>query len=181
MRPHLRFLKHDLLVAPVGESTLVLLVGTMGWAAHAPLLFTSLGPTVYELIEKPTSNSARTYNIIVGHFVGLGAGFFGLWVLHAWSSPKVAASGFITSSRLWAGVVAVGLTTLLTLALKAGQPAALSTTLLVSLGSMQSARDAVAIAAAVLIVAAVGAPVRRRRAEAAYQSESVLRGAKVKT
>ena len=181
MRPHLKYLKHDLLVAPVGEGMLVLLAGAIGWAVHAPLLFTSLGPTVYELIERPTSNSARTYNIIVGHLAGLGAGFFGLWLVHAWTTPKVSASGVVASPRLWAAVVAVALTTLVTLALRAGQPASLSTALLVSLGSMQTGRDAVAIAAGVLLIAAVGAPIRRRRARAARQSESLLRGAKVKT
>jgi hypothetical protein len=52
---------------------------------------------------------------------------------------------------------------LLTLILKAGQPAALATTLLVSLGSMQTLRDAVAIAAGVVIITIVGEPVRRFR------------------
>lgn len=158
---------------------MILLVGAIGWATRAPLLFSSLGPTVYEIIEKPTSKTARTYNIIVGHFIGLGAGFFALWVVQAWSSPKIGASGFVASPRLWAAVIAVGLTTLATLALRAGQPASLSTSLLVSLGSMQSGRDAVAIAVAVLIIAAVGAPVRRRRARAGHESNSILRGAKV--
>jgi hypothetical protein len=54
------------------------------------------------------------------------------------------------------------ITTAATLALKASQPASLSTTLLVSLGSMQTMRDAATIAIAVLIIAAVGEPLRRQ-------------------
>ena len=50
---------------------------------------------------------------------------------------------------------------MLTLTLKASQPAALSTTLLVSLGSMQRGRDAVAIIIGVLILTALGDPIRR--------------------
>ncbi len=148
-------------LATLGEGALILAVGAAGWAAHMPLIFTSLGPTAYELVEKPKSPSAKVYNIIVGHFVALGAGFLSLWLLGAWDSPKVATAGFVASPRLWACVISVVITTALTLALKASQPAALSTTLLVSLGSMQRGRDAVAIIIAVLLLTAIGEPIRR--------------------
>jgi hypothetical protein len=146
----------------IGEAGLVLAVGAIGWAAHMPLLFTSLGPTAYEIVEKPKAPSAKTYNIIVGHFVALGVGFFALWVLHAWNAPKVSASGFVAGPRLWAAVLAVAVTTLLTLLLKASQPAALATTLLVALGAMQRTHDAVAIIIGVLILAILGVPIRRQ-------------------
>lgn len=153
----------ELAVASVGEGALILAVAAIGWATHSPLIFASLGPTAYELIEKPHAKSAHTYNVIVGHFVGLGAGFFSLWAVHAWAAPKVASAGFVPGVRMWAAVIAVVLTTLLTLLLRASQPASLSTTLLIALGSMQTARDAVVIAIAVLIVAAIGEPLRRFR------------------
>lgn len=155
--------KTDLLIAPIGEGALILVVAAAGWIIHAPLVFTSLGPTAYELIEKPNAKSARTYNIIAGHFVALAAGYLALWLLHAWSSPKVASAGFVAGPRIWAAVIAVTVTTLVTLAIRASQPASLSTALLVALGSMQTAKDAVAIVAAVLIMAAVGEPLRRLR------------------
>jgi len=150
----------------IGEGGLILAVGAIGWAIHMPLIFTSLGPTAYELVEKPKASSSKTYNIIVGHLWALGAGFFSLWVLAAWGAPKVNAAGFISSPRLWAAVLSVVLTTAGTLLLKASQPAALSTTLLVSLGSMQRGRDALAIALAVVILAAIGDPIRRQFAKA---------------
>lgn len=148
-------------LAVVGEGGLILAVGAAGWAVHLPLLFTSLGPTAYELVEKPNSPSAKAYNIIVGHFVALGAGFLSLWVLRAWNSPKVAMAGFVSSPRLWAAVMAVVITTGVTLALKATQPACLSTTLMVSLGSMQRAQDALAIIIGVLLLTVLGEPYRR--------------------
>lgn len=141
----------------------MLVVAVAGWISRQPLLFASLGPTIYELIEQPRAKSAKTYNVIMGHLVALGAGYFSLWVLHAWAAPKVAMAGFVSAPRMWASVLAVTLTTLLTLALKASQPASLSTTLLVALGSMQSARDAAAIMAAVLMIAVIGEPLRRQR------------------
>ncbi|HEV2399830.1 MAG TPA: HPP family protein [Candidatus Sulfotelmatobacter sp.] len=105
--------------------------------------------------------SAKTYNVIVGHLVGLGAGFLSLWPLGAWNAPKVAMAGFVSSPRLWAAVVAVVITTAVTLALKASQPASLATTLLVALGSMQTRRDAIVIVIGVLLLAALGYPLRR--------------------
>jgi hypothetical protein len=164
--------KIDLVLAPLGEGALILAVAATGWVTQTPLVFTSLGPTAYELIEKPNSRSARTYNVIAGHFVALAAAHLSLWLLHASGSPKVASAGFVPGPRMWAAVVAVTLTTLATLAMHAAQPASLSTTLLVSLGSMQTARDAVAIIAAVLLMAAIGEPLRRWRSMAEPKSPS---------
>jgi len=152
----------NILYASLGEGALILLMGAIALAARRPLIFASLGPTAYELVEKPLAPTARTYNIIAGHIVGLGAGLFSLWLLAAWNAPKVLSTGSVTSARLWAAVLSVVITTAATLSLKASQPASLSTTLLVSLGSMQTTRDAAAIAIAVLIIAAVGEPLRRQ-------------------
>ncbi|MGA9393373.1 MAG: HPP family protein [Candidatus Sulfotelmatobacter sp.] len=118
----------NLIYATLGEGALILVVGAVAWATHLPLLIASLGPTAYELVEKPLAPSARTYNIIAGHMLGLGAGFFSLWAFAAWNSPKVSSADFLTSTRLWAAVLSVVITTATTLALKAGQPASLSTT-----------------------------------------------------
>jgi len=148
-------------LAILSEGGLLFAVGAAGWAIHMPLIFTSLGPTAYELVEKPNAPSARSYNVIVGHFIALGAGFLSLWLLDAWNSPKVAMAGFVASPRIWASVVAVVITTAVTLALRASQPAALSTTLLISLGSMQRGRDAGAIVIGVLLLAVLGEPVKR--------------------
>ncbi len=158
--------KTDLLITPLCEGALILTLAAIGWATRQPLVFTSLGPTAYEIVEKPDSPSARSYNIIAGHVLALGAGFLSLWLLNAWASPKVASAGFVASPRMWAAVIAVVLSALGTLAIRATQPASMSTALLVSLGSMQTARDAVAIVAAVLIIAAIGEPLRRSRSRA---------------
>jgi len=57
----------------------------------------------------------------------------------------------------------MGLTTLVTILLRAPNPAAGSTTLLVALGSFRTGRDAVAVVVGVLIVAIVGDVLRRLR------------------
>ncbi|HEU5336309.1 MAG TPA: HPP family protein [Terriglobales bacterium] len=153
----------DEIWAPVWEAALILIVGITAWAAGQPWLFASLGPTAYEQAEKPHMKSARLYNVLVGHFVALGCGFLGVAIMHAWGAPKVNATTFIPMARLGASVIGVAATTLLCLKLKASQPAALSTTLLVTLGPYDTAMGALWIAVGVVIIAVVGEPVRRMR------------------
>jgi hypothetical protein len=153
----------DLFWATLGEGGLVLAIAAIGWAIHQPLIFASLGPTAYEVVEQPQLRSARTYNIIVGHLIGLGSGFLAVFLLHAWAAPNVISSGIVSGDRVWAVAIAATLTTFVTLLLGAGQPAALATTLLVALGSMQTLRDATAVIAGVLLIALIGEPVRRFR------------------
>jgi HPP family len=154
---------HDVFWATLGEGGLVLAIAAIGWMTGQPLIFASIGPTAYELVEQPQLRSARAYNILVGHLVGLGAGSFAIYVLNAWAAPNVLSAGIVSTQRLWAVALSAAATTLGTLILKAGQPAALATTLLVSLGAMQTRRDAIAIIAGVLIITAIGEPVRRFR------------------
>lgn len=156
-------LREDLFWATLGEGGLVLVMAAIAWATGQPLIFASLGPTAYELVEQPQLRSARTYNIIVGHLIGVGSGFLAIYLCHAWAAPNVISTGIVTPARLGAVTLAATLTTIVTLLAKAGQPAALATTLLVSLGSMQTRHDASAIIAGVLIIAAVGEPMRRFR------------------
>lgn len=155
--------RKDLWIAPLCEGALLLIVGVAGWLSRQPLLFTSLGPTAYELIETPKRRSAQPYSIFVGHLAGVACGFFAVWVTHAWNAPVVSTSG-VTPSRLWAVVIAAALTVLLNLLLRASQPASLSTTLLVALGSMQKPIDAALIMGAVALMILVGEPLRSWRA-----------------
>jgi HPP family len=138
-------------------------MAAIDWATGQPLIFASLGTTAYELVEQPQLRSARGYNIIVGHLIGVGAGFFAVYLCHAWASPNVILSGVVSPARLGAVTLAATLATLATLIVKAGQPAALAATLLVALGSMQTRRDSIAIIAGVLIISAIGEPLRRFR------------------
>lgn len=153
----------ELTTATLGEGALLLVVAAAGWATGQPLIFASLGPTAYELIEKPRDRSARAYNIIVGHFVGLGSGFLALYLTNAWHAPMVGETSAVPAERMWAAVLAAVITTLGTLLLRAAQPAAVATALLVALGSMQAPRDAIVIMAAVLIITVIGEPLRRLR------------------
>lgn len=148
---------------PLLEGGLILLMGAISLAVGRPLLFASLGPTAYEQIEKPELPSARFYNVVVGHWIGMASGFAAVAMLHAWNTPKPMVVNYFVPVRVEVCAIAVALTALFTLWLKAGQPAAYATAILVGLGSLQRPNDAIAIAVAVLILGAVGEPIRRMR------------------
>ncbi len=172
--------RRDLLIAPVGEAALILIVGLAGYLARQPLIFASLGPTAYELIETPHRRSARPYSIFVGHLVGVGVAYLSLFLTGAWRLPAVTSGGE-PFTRVWTSVLAAGLTVLGTLLLRAGQPAAIATSLLISTGIMQRPQDAAIIMGAVILMIAAGEPLRnlrlkaqerRREREAAERTES---------
>lgn len=154
--------KRDLWLAPLCEGVLILVASLAALLSRQPLIFTSLGPTAYELIEQPHRKSARPYNIIAGHSIAVAAGFLSLCVTHAWRVPAVSTRN-IQFPRVEATVLSAALTVLGTLLARATQPAALSTTLLISLGTMQRWTDAAVIMAAVLLMTLVGEPLRHWR------------------
>lgn len=158
-----RWRRWDQTWVPLLEAGLILLMGAVSLALGMPLLFASLGPTAYEQIEKPELPSARFYNVVVGHWIGMGCGFAALALLRAWNAPELLTVGRSGAVRVEACGIAVALTAVSTLLSKAGQPAAYATAMLVALGSMQRARDALSIALAVLILGAIGEPIRRMR------------------
>lgn len=149
----------DLVIAPVCEAALIGIAGLAAWLAHAPLLFASLGPTAYELVETPERKSARPYNVIAGHLIGVLAGLGAAWMTRADLAASVSMSGF-PGLRVWAAVLASAATVLVTLALQAAQPAAIASTLLIALGLMPGWRGGVEIMAAVVLVTLFGEPLR---------------------
>ena len=155
-------LKRDLLIAPIGEGLLIVIVALAGWATQQPLIFASLGPTAYELIETPHRRSAEPYSLVVGHLVGVGAGFFSLWVTRAWWAPPVSSAG-VPLARVGCVVLAAALTVFVNLLIQASQPAATATALLIAAGLLQRPVDAAVMMAAVLLMAFVGEPLRRVR------------------
>jgi hypothetical protein len=146
-----------LILASLCEAGLLLLAGSAAVLLHKPLFFASLGPTAYELTETPERESAKPYNVIVGHFIGVLSGFLALALTNAWMAPVITTST-ISWIRVWATVIATLFTVAGTQLAKATQPAALATTLIVATGSMQSWQDGLSIITAVILLAVVGRP-----------------------
>lgn len=157
----------DLIIAPIGEAVLILIAAGAGFLWHQPLIFASLGPTAYELIETPHRRSAEPYSIFIGHLTGIASAYLSLVLTRAWWAPAVSAQG-VPWPRVEAVVLAAALTTFLTLLLRASQPAAIATSLLVATGIMQAPKDAAVIMGGVVLMLLAGEPLRRVRLR--YQS-----------
>ena len=155
-------MREDTFVAAAYEAGLLSLAAFLGYLFHSPLIFTSLGPTAFEIVETPTRPSAKPYNILMGHAIGIVAGLIGLGISHAWAVPPVSVHG-VPPLRILSVAIAGLLTVIGTLALKATQPASLSTTLLISLGTMQTWHAVLSIVIGVGLMASIGEPIRRIR------------------
>ena len=155
-------MRKDIFIAAAWEAGLLLLAALLSYFLHEPIIFASLAPTIYEMVEMPKQPSAQPYNVLVGHAVGIVAGLVALGVTHAFTAPALSLH-VIPLVRVFSVVIAGFLTVVGTLLLKATQPAALATTLLIALGTMQAWPSVLCIACGVAIIVAAGEPVRRSR------------------
>ena len=153
----------DQIWAPLMSGILILIVGAVSVLAGMVWLFPSLGPTIYLQTQKPADPASRFLNIVLGHLLGLGAGFAGVFLFNAFNDPVTLTAKELTWGRVGAAVVALALTLLLTQLFKAHHPPAGATTLLTALGSIQTAQDAMSLMIGVLIVAIAGELVRKTR------------------
>jgi len=141
----------------------MLVVGLASMLAARSFLFPSLGPSAYLQSEDPAHPSTRFYNTVVGHILGLLAGFAGVFLFNALNDPVTLQTKQLTTGRMGATVVGLALTLLLCLLLKASHPPAAATTALVTLGSIKTTTDVLYLLVGVLLIALVGELVRRLR------------------
>jgi CBS-domain-containing membrane protein len=104
---------------------------------HRLILFASLAPTSVMIAQQPLLSSTRPYNTIVGHMIGLGAGFFSVWALGIAAEPSVFAVHAVSGGRACASVLAIVIAAALEILLEAQHPPGAATTLLAALGSFR--------------------------------------------
>jgi CBS-domain-containing membrane protein len=154
----------DIVWGPLSVTFLLAVPGALGYFLGQPWLFPSLGSTAFLQAESPHLPSARFYNAVAGHLLGVGAAFLAVTALGAANEPSVLSSHILSAPRLAASLLAVMLTLLATTLLRASHPPAAATTLLIALGGMQATgKEAATICAGVFIVAATGAVFRQLR------------------
>jgi HPP family len=155
----------DVAWGPLVAAGLILLVGLLGVAVGKPWLLPSLGPTAALFALSPAHPTARGWNTIAGHLIGILAGFAGIALAGAAAAPSVLKEGELTWPRVAAATIAVALTVILSTLARANHPPAAATTLLVALGGVDTADKAVNLMAGVLAIALVGEVLRRVRLE----------------
>ncbi len=153
----------DAVWAPCVSFILLALIGAFGLAASQPWIFPSLGPTAFLQTQSPRLNTARVYHVLVGHFVGIGAGYAAVYMLGVNSAPGVLATLELTRERVFAGALAVFLTMLAGILLKATHPPAAATTLIIALGGFKGAKGVAALIAGIFLLAMLGDLVRALR------------------
>lgn len=128
--------------------------GAVGIALGQPWLFPSLGPTVMVLAETSTRPAAHPRNAVVGHVIGVVAGYLTLLVTGLTDAGPVLETG-LDVARVLAALLSMVLTSVTLGLLGAPHPPAGATTLLVSLGLLTSGPALLSIVLSVLLVVAV--------------------------
>jgi hypothetical protein len=80
----------ELIITPLCEAVLIFVAGIAAWVTRQPMIFTSLGPTAFEMVETPHRKSAKPYNVLVGHSIGVAAGFAAMWLTSAWCAARLS-------------------------------------------------------------------------------------------
>ncbi len=154
----------DIVWSPLATGFLMVVPGVIGVATGYPLLFPSLGPTAFLQATTPQLPSARPYNVVVGHAMGIVAGYTSVFLLGVSGDPSVFAAHSLTPGRVWASVLAVMLTKVLQLLSKSIHAPAAATTLLIALGGFRPMwNDFAALSFGILITAVLGEIVRQMR------------------
>ncbi len=148
---------------PTVSGILLLIVGLFSVGVGRPILFPSLGPSAYLIGEMPANPTARWYNTIVGHLIGLIIGFLMVGLLNVGSHPVMLTDLSLTMGRVWAAVLSIALTFLIAKLLHASHPPAAATTLLVALGSIRSINEALYLMIGAVILGLLGELLRRPR------------------
>lgn len=109
------------------------LMAVLALVTGSPFIFPSLGPTAFLFFYTPRAPSASPRNTLVGHTIGVVAGYVSLLVTGLTTAGPALAVG-VTWPRVIAAALSLGLTAGLMVLCKSPHPPAGATTLIISLG-----------------------------------------------
>ena len=127
------------------------IMAALAVVTHSPFIFPSLGPTAFLFFYTPTAPSASPRNTIIGHAIGVAAGYFSLVVTGLTMAGPALAVG-VTWPRVIAAALSLGLTSGLMVLLKSPHPPAGATTLIISLGILTKPWQLLLLMAAVILL-----------------------------
>ena len=118
---------------------------------HSPFIFPSLGPTAFHYFSRQTAPTASPRNAIIGHAIGIVAGYFSLVVTGLTTAGPAIANG-VTWPRVIAAALSLGLTAGLMLLFRASHAPAGATTLIISLGILTQLWQLVVLMIAIILL-----------------------------
>ena len=127
----------------------VLAILAMIW--RVPLVFPSLGPTVFLLFTSPDIPSASPKNTMSGHAIGILCGYGALWLTGLQHTPSAMLEG-INLARVVAAALSLACTGALMILFDVVHSPAGATTLIISLGIITDPLHLVVIEAAVGLI-----------------------------
>jgi CBS domain-containing membrane protein len=129
--------------------------GLAAWLFKQPLLFPSLGPTALLFFEQPMAPPSSPRSTLIGHLVGILAGALSLGLIGLLDHPSILQEGG-TLARVGAAALSVALTGAVLLLLRSSHPPTGATTLIVSLGHLQTPREMVMLMVGVVLLTVAG-------------------------
>ncbi len=129
----------------------IALMSVLAVITHSPFIFPSLGPTAFLFFYTPTAPAASPRNTLIGHGVGVVAGYLSLVVTGLTLAGPALAVG-VTWPRVIAAALSLGLTAGLMVLLKSPHPPAGATTLIISLGILTKPWQLVLLMVAVVLL-----------------------------
>lgn len=117
---------------------------------QTPFVFPSLGPTAFLQFYRPLAAASSPRNTLLGHALGTSSGYLGLMVTGLTTSPS--SVGGMSWRRAAAVGIALAVTAGLMVLTRTEHPPAISTALLVALGSLTAPWQLLLIMAAVLLL-----------------------------
>lgn len=148
------------LFAGINGLIAIAVMSAVAWATRQPFIFPSLGPTAFLLFYTPTNPAASPRNTVIGHAVGVGAGYLSLVLFGLTNDPPALASE-VTGGRIGAAALSLALTSAVMVWLRAPHPPAGATTLIVSLGILREPDQLVILMVAVVFLTAQGFIINR--------------------
>jgi CBS domain-containing membrane protein len=129
------------------------LMAALALVTREPLVFPSLGPTAFLLFRTPRAASASPRNTILGHLIGVVAGYVALLAFGLTDAGPAFADG-VSVARVGAVGLSLGLTAGFMVWLRSSHAPAGATTLIVSLGILSRLDQLAILMLGVLILVA---------------------------
>ena len=127
------------------------IMSALALVTRSPFIFPSLGPTAFLFFYTPTAPAASPRNTIIGHAIGVLAGYLSLVVTGLTAAGPALAVG-VTWPRVIAAALSLGLAAGFMVLLKSPHPPAGATTLIISLGILTAPWQLVLLMIAVLLL-----------------------------